>query len=311
MGSDLWVADQMSELTELLERHCRDEVTATMIPRLTLTRWNEKTKPSSVVFFPLLCVVARGRKRVMLGNEVFHYDPETYLIASADLPVCGEVVEAPYLGVAMALDTRVLAELLLEIPPLKEDLAASRALAVSVLGRDLLDPLLRMLRLLDCPEEIPVMAPLIEREILFRLLQGPRGMMLRQLALPASQLSQISRAIHVIRDRYDEALRIEDLAQTAGMSTPSFHRHFRAVTTMSPLQFQKQIRLQHARRMLMKNQADAATVGFEVGYESPSQFSREYRRMFGEPPGRDKSKARLSVMESGGPHPGHLHDQGV
>ncbi|MES2440221.1 MAG: AraC family transcriptional regulator [Verrucomicrobiota bacterium] len=290
----------MSELTELLERHCRDEVTATVIPRLMLTRWDEKTEPSAVVFFPLLCVVARGRKRVMLGDQEFYYDPETYLIASADLPVCGEVIEAPYLGVAMALDTRVLAELLLEMPPLKDGLAASRALAVSVFGRDLLDPLLRLLRLLDRPEEIPVMAPLIEREILYRLLQGPRGAMLRQLALPASQLSQISRAIHLIRARYDEALRIEDLAQAAGMSAPSFHRHFRAVTTMSPLQFQKQIRLQHARQMLLANQADAASVGFEVGYESPSQFSREYRRMFGEPPGRDKSRARLSLMESGG-----------
>ena len=162
---------------------------------------------------------------------------------------------------------------------------------------DLLDPLLRLLRLLDSPRDVPALAPLIEREILYRLLLGPKGGMLRQLAQPNSQLSQISRAIDVIRRQYNDTLRVEELARTAGMSSTSFHRHFRAVTAMSPLQFQKQIRLQEARRMLLAQKADAARVAFDVGYESASQFSREYRRLFGAPPGRDMIRLRNSPTE--------------
>jgi len=171
-------------------------------------------------------------------------------------------------------------------------------MAVNPLDDDLLDPLLRLLRLLDRPRDIPVLAPLIEREILYRLLCGPRGEMLRQLALPSSQLSQISRAINLIRERYDKSIRVDQLARTASMSATSFHRHFRAVTAMSPLQFQKRIRLQEARRRLLSQEVDAARVSFDVGYESASQFSREYRRMFGAPPGRDAAQARRALATS-------------
>ncbi|MEI9892789.1 MAG: AraC family transcriptional regulator [Chthoniobacter sp.] len=283
----------MKELSALLARHCGDNITATAIPRLTLSRSDVATELSTAIYYPLLCIVAQGRKRVFLGKEVFYYNPETYLVASTDLPVSGQVIEAPYLGMTLALDAGILAEVLLNLPVNPHGDAASMALAVTPLEDDgLLDPILRLLRLLDEPTHIPALAPLIEREILYRLLLGSRGEMVRQLATPSSQLSQISRAIGLIRQRFDQSIRIDELAREAGMSAPSFHRHFRAVTTMSPLQFQKQIRLQEARRKLLSSKMDAASVGFDVGYESASQFSREYRRLFGAPPGRDMARRR-------------------
>lgn len=272
-------------------------MTPTVIPRLTLSRAHQATEMSAAIYYPLFCVVASGRKRIFLGSEEFCYDPNTYLIASVDLPVTGQVIEGPCLGVTLALDPGLLAEMLLNLPAaVPGERVSSKAMAVNPLEGDLLDPLLRLLRLLDHPRDIPVVAPLVEREILYRLLQGPRGAMLRQLALPSSQLSQISRAIRLIRQRYDQTLRVEELAQAAGMSAPSFHRHFRAVTAMSPLQFQKHIRLQEARRLLLSQQADAARVSFDVGYESASQFSREYRRLFGAPPGRDAKRVRGELV---------------
>ncbi len=295
----------MSELCALLARHCHREMTPTAIPRLTLTRSEGVTEPTGALYYPLFCVVARGRKRVFLGDEVLHYDPSTYLIASLDLPVTGQVIEAPYLGATLALDPGALAALLLELPPAAGGGRATtalppKAMAVNALGADLLEPLLRLLRLLDRPGDIAVLAPLVEREILYRLLLGPRGESLRQRALPASRLSQVSRAIQLLRSRYDQPVRVEELARAAGMSAPSLHRHFRAVTNLSPLQFQKHLRLQEARRRLLAGPGDAASVGFGVGYESASQFSREYRRLFGAPPGRDATRVRRALIPRGG-----------
>jgi AraC-like DNA-binding protein len=286
----------MKELCALLDRHCRDEMTITAIPRLTLFRSAVVTSPAEVIAKPQFCVVAQGRKRILLGNQTHYYDPASYLVTSAHLPVCGEVVVAPYLGFTLALDPAMLAGLLLEMPPLADRNAPSRALAVSKLEKELLEPIVRLVRLLGEPEHLAMLAPLIEREILYRLLTGPRGEMLRHLAAPASQLSQISRAIEWIRTKYDQPVRVDELARFAGMSPPSLHRHFRAVTAMSPLQFQKRIRLHEARRRLLSESADAASVGFRVGYESPSQFSREYRRMFGAPPGRDINRVRKELI---------------
>lgn len=288
----------MSELCALITRHCDRAITPSAIPRLTLSRSSVRTKLSAAMYYPLLCVIAQGRKRIFLGDEEFRYDPNSYLVASVDLPVSGQVIEAPCLGVTLALDQATLATLLLEMPRATGDGAASKALAVNPLEPELLDPLLRLLRLLDRPDDIPVLAPLIEREILYRLLRGPRGEMLRQMALPSSQLSQISRAIRLIRERYDQTIRMEELARTASMSATSFHRHFRAVTAMSPLQFQKRIRLQEARRILHSQEVDAARVSFDVGYESASQFSREYRRLFGAPPGQDSLRARRTLTKA-------------
>ena len=285
----------MSELCDLITRHCRRDLTTTAFPRLVLSRVNAPTTLTAAMYYPLLCVVARGRKRIILGREEFYYDPNSYLIASLDLPVSGQVIEAPCLGVTLALDLPTLAALVLQMPPSSGERAASKALAVHPLEADLLDPLLRLLRLLDRPEDLPVLAPLIEREILYHLLRGPRGEKLRQMALPSSQLSQISRAIHLIRQRYQEKIPVEEMARTARMSATSFHRHFRAVTAMSPLQFQKRIRLQEARRRLLSEPTDAARVGFDVGYESASQFSREYCRLFGQPPSRDTRRERQAA----------------
>ena len=247
------------------------------------------------MYYPLFCVVARGRKRIFLGEEEFFYDPDCYLITSLDLPISGQVLEAPCLGITLALQPAKLAELLLELPAAADTRAAAKAVAVNSLGDDLRDPLLRLLRLLDRPADIPVLAPSIEREILYRLLCGPRGAMLRQMALPGSQLSQISRAIRLLQERYQEKIRTEELARAAGMSATSLHRHFRAVTAMSPLQFQKRLRLQEARRLLLTRDLDASRVSFDVGYESASQFSREYRRLFGQPPARDAARARRAL----------------
>ncbi len=287
----------MNELCALITRHCHRDLTPTAVPRLTLSRSNVTTELSAAMYYPLLCVVARGRKRIFLGHEEFQYDPNSYLVASVDLPVSGQVLEAPCLGVTLALEPATLAALLLEMPPASGGGTPSKAMAVNPLEADLLDPLLRLLRLLDRPGDIPVLAPIIEREILYRLLCGPRGEMLRQMALPSSQLSQISRAIH----RDSPALPSRPSASRnspglAGMSATSFHRHFRAVTAMSPLQFQKRIRLQEARRLLLSRDVDAGRVSFDVGYESASQFSREYRRMFGAPPGRDTATARRALV---------------
>ena len=285
----------MQELSTLIDRHCAQDNTQTPIPRLTLRRSEHKTDPTWNSAPPMFCVVALGRKRIFLGEEEFFYDPETYLVTTADLPCHGHITEAPYLGLTLELSQPLLADLVLEMERIPTERAASRAMAVDTLEGDLRDSLLRLLRLLDQPKHIAALAPLIEREILYRLLLGSRGDMLRQLAMPTSQFSQINRTINFIQQRYQLPIRIEELAQIASMSVPSFHRHFRSVTGMSPIQFQKRIRLQEARRRLLSHNEGSASVAFKVGYESPSQFSREYRRMFGAPPSVETATTRRAM----------------
>jgi AraC-like DNA-binding protein len=284
-----------NNLRELIARHCRHPQTPTAIPRLTLTRPTATAELAPGLVTPLLCVLASGSKRLVLGRDEYRYDPGNYLIASADLPVRGQVVVGPCLALTLAIEPTVVADVLLSLPPMQTVEPTPLALAVNHLDADLTDALERLLRLLDRPADIPVLAGQIEREIVYRLLCGAQGEMLRQLALPTSNISQISRAIGIIRARYDEKLRIEDLACTAGMSVTTFNRHFRAVTAMSPLQFQKRIRLYEARRMLLSHDVDAGNVGLDVGYVSPSQFNREYRRLFGEPPARDAAQVRKQL----------------
>ena len=276
-----------NDLRELIARHCRYPTTPTAVPRLNLSRSAATTESWPAVVTPLLCVLASGVKRLVLGRDEYRYDADAYLIASADLPVSGQVVVAPCLALTLAIDPVVVADVLLALPAMRTVQPTPLALAVNHLDADLADALERLLRLLDRPADIPVLAGLIEREIIYRLLCGTQGEMLRQLALPTSRLSQIGRAIGIIRARYDEKVRVDELARAAGMSVTSFHRHFRAVTAMSPLQFQKRIRLHEARRRLLSRDVDAASVSLDVGYESASQFNREYRRLFGDPPGRD------------------------
>ncbi len=293
----------LTELADLLGRHATEWATPTPVPRLVLCRSDAPTDPAAAVYEPLLCVLVRGRKRVTLGDDTFDYDPGHTLVASADLPVTGRVTEGPSLGCVLMLDLTRVAELLVDLPATDypaagadahADADAPKAMQVHPIGSDLLDPLVRLVRLIDRPADVPVLAPLVEREIHYRLLRGPHGAALREAARPDSHLARVARAIAVLRRRFAEPLPVEELARVAAMSPTSFHRHFRAATAMSPLQFQKQLRLREARRLLLARETDAAGVAFAVGYESPSQFGREYRRRFGLPPGRDAALARLA-----------------
>lgn len=285
--------EQLNRLCAIAARHAAAPNWETAIPRLSLYIGHGPTPPISGLFEPKVCLVLRGAKQIMIGDKVLRYDPASCFIASVDLPVSGCIIEAsparPYIGLALGLDRETIAGLLPDVPGRAE--AETRAFAVSAVTPALLDPWARLLALLDTPEDIGVLAPLIEREILYRLLRGPQGALLRQAARADSRLSQVREAIAWIRDHFDEPLRVETLADRAGMSLASFHRHFRTATAMSPLQYQKSLRLQQARRLLVAS-TDAARAAYAVGYESASQFSREYARMFGLPPGRDAARLR-------------------
>ena len=236
----------------------------------------------------------------MVGDRIFHYDTGKCLIASMDLPVTAQIVEAsperPYMAFSLAIDPAIVADLLLhEVEPTRT--ASSLAtVAIGEMGADLLDPLARLFALLDTPEDLSVLAPLIRREMVWRLLNGQHGAMLRQIGLVDSRMARIARAVSWIRDHFDEPLRVPGLAARVGMSPASFHRHFRAATAMTPIQYQKQIRLQAARRMLLAEGVGVAAIGYSIGYESASQFNRDYRRLFGEPPGRDRIAIRADVL---------------
>jgi AraC-like DNA-binding protein len=291
--------DLLEPLRATALRHASAARTATPLPGLAIHRADAPTGLMSGVYEPMLCLVLQGAKEVLIGDQVLRYDPQGYFIASLDLPATGRIVEAsvarPYLAVSLRLSRDGLAALLPGMPLDQakggRDDAQAQGFAVSPVTRDLIDPWTRLLALLDAPADIPVLAPLIEREILYRLLQGPQGPVLRQIATGDSRLSRVRRAIEQIRSCYDQPLRIEDLASLAGMSPASFHRHFKAATAMSPLQFQKTLRLQHARSLLIAT-PDVSRAGYAVGYESASQFSREYARQFGAPPARDAVRLR-------------------
>ncbi|WP_203921298.1 AraC family transcriptional regulator [Rugosimonospora africana] len=284
--------DQLGELRALIARHAAGRYLQTRLPGVVIMESHAPTEPLSAVARPSFAIVAQGVKRTVLAEQIFDYGPGQFAVISLDLPVTGHVLRAgpdrPFLGMGLTLSPAAIATLLLDAPTAARTDAAG--IAVSDATSDLLDPIIRLLHLLDRPEDIPVLAGAIEREILWRLINGEQGATIRQIGLADSRLSQISRAIRRIRAGYAEPLRIEDLAKVAGMSVTSFHRHFRAVTAMSPLQFQKRIRLQEARTRLITDSHDVAAVGYAVGYDSPSQFSREYRRLFGAPPGRDASR---------------------
>ncbi|PLX36390.1 MAG: AraC family transcriptional regulator CmrA [Hyphomicrobiales bacterium] len=286
----------LDDLRDLIARHGEEGRFDTAIPRVALARVEGRTMPKPMVYEPFFCIVAQGAKEVMLGERIVRYARGNYLIVSLDLPVSSAICEAspqhPLLSTSLSLNPGMLADILLTLPENAVEPSSPSGLEVSTVTEDLLDAMVRMLCLLDQPKDIPMLAPLIEREILYRLMQGDQGAMLRQIALADSRLSQIARAIGWIRKNFSEPMRVEALAGIAGMSASSFHRHFKAATAMSPLQFQKQIRLQEARKLLLAQKAEASRVGFAVGYESPSQFSREYSRLFGIPPGRDAAQLR-------------------
>jgi AraC-like DNA-binding protein len=252
------------------------------------------------MYQPALCVVAQGRKQALLGKEVFRYDPGRYLIYTVDLPLTFQVEEAskdrPYLGFRMNLDPSLVASVMIEsgIDPKKND-ARLKAMDVGTTDANLLDAIVRLVRLLDAPLEREVLAPLISREIIFRLLADGQGARLGHLFASTGDSRRISKAIGHLRDNLDRPLRVNDLAHELGMSVSGFHHHFKSVTSMSPLQFQKEIRLQEARRLMLGEDLDAASAGFRVGYEDPSYFSREYKKHFGAPPQRDIAKLRENL----------------
>jgi len=253
------------------------------------------------VMEPTFVIVAQGAKRAMLGDAVFEYGQGQFLVVGVELPIAGCVIEAspdkPYLGAGMTLRASTISSLLLEMGPAAAN-SEPAGYAVSDASEDLIDTVVRMLRLKDSPRDAAVLGPLVERELVWRLLHGAQGAMVRQIGLADSRLSQVSRAIRWIRVHHAEPIRIEALAEMAAMSASSLHRHFRAVTTMSPLQYQKLIRLQEARSRLLAASQDIAAVGLSVGYDSPSQFSREYSRLFGAPPGRDVARLRTDSIAS-------------
>jgi len=299
--------EPLAELRTLIARHAHGVEMATALPGLMLASIDGPTQPIHHLYEPVFAVVAQGAKRAVLGEKLIDYRAGQYLLVSVDLPITGHVAEAsaeaPFLAAGLMLKPAAIASLLLEAAAGAVTTSASTAgLGVSNLTGELLDPLVRLLRLLDLPRDVAVLAPMAEREILWRLLCGEQGAMLRQIGLADSRLSQVGRAIGWIRKHYAEPLRTDQLASIAAMSLSSFHRHFRAVTSMSPLQYQKQIRLQEARARLMAEAGDVAAIGFGVGYDSPSQFSREYSRLFGVPPGRDSKRLRsLSIAAPGMP----------
>jgi AraC-like DNA-binding protein len=288
----------IAKLAELIERHVsRTGMISTAVSRLSLFRADEPTVPLPAVYDASVCLVAQGSKRVSLGEQTLTYDAAHYLLVSVDLPLVGHVTQAsrdaPYLCCKIDIDQAALADLILaegsrapkaDLPPL----------AVYRSDDDLLDAACRLIRLLDRPDSIAALAPLIEREILYWLLTGPHGPALRYMAVADSHLSQVSRAIAAIRSGFHQQLRIGEIAAAAGMSSSSLHHHFKAVTRMTPLEYQKQLRLQEARRLMLSQGASAGTAGFTVGYDSPSQFSREYSRLFGAPPRRDIERLQAS-----------------
>ena len=285
--------DKLDRLCAIALRHHDDGRRGGVVPRLAIHVSGAPTGALPGMCEPMICIVLQGAKQVMIGDRLLHYGAADQLIASIDLPVSGCVVEAsadkPYIVVSMALNQDAVTSLLSDLPSRVEEPTAG--FAVGAVTPQLLDSWARLLALFESPGDVPVLAPMLEREILYRILQGPQGGLLRQAVMADSRLSQVRAAIGWIRTHFDKPLRVEALAEIAGMSPASFHRHFKQATAMSPLQYQKSLRLQEARRLLIAS-ADAARAAYSVGYESASQFSREYARMFGCPPARDAERLR-------------------
>ena len=276
----------------------------TAIPGLSLYRRYEPTQPASIMYEPRICLIAQGAKRVMLGDDTYVYDAYHFLITSVDLPTVVQIIKAsadkPYLGLVMKIDQREISQLMVDsnLPSLRPQ-QSSRAMAVGEVTLPLIRAFQRLVELLSEPENIPILAPIIKREIFYRLLVGDQGMRLRHMASAGTQSQQIARAIDWLKSNYTQPLRIDELASQVNMSTSTFHHHFRAVTAMSPLQYQKWLRLNEARRLMLADNQDASSAAFQVGYESPSQFNREYSRLFGNSPLRDVTNLRqITSMET-------------
>jgi AraC-like DNA-binding protein len=290
----------LDTLRQLVSRHARNSHEPTAIEGLTITATDGPTSPRAGVAEPSLGLVIQGRKRTVSGDRVFDYAAGEFLIAQLDLPVIGQVTEAsagrPFLGIGIRIEPPQIAAMLLEATlPLQDTPARAPGIAVATAGPPLLDALARLASLLDTPQDVRILAPPYRREVLWRLLTGPQGAVVRQIGQADGNLSHITRTVQWIRDHHDGTIRIDQLASLAQMSESTFHRHFRAVTHMTPIQYQKAVRLQQARLALVSGGRDVAEVAHAVGYDSASQFSREYRRLFGAPPGLDAQRIRAAA----------------
>ena len=285
----------LKELASLIARYAEaDGVHETTVPRLSIVRFSKPSQPVHGVHKASICIVAQGRKQLIVGDDVYRYEPSQQLLVSCDLPLIGQVIEAsedePYLSMKLELDPELCTEMLLKVPPAPAE--TGFGLSISKTEPSLLDAMTRLLRLHDTPDDVAELAPLIEREILYRLLKSEHAGFIRRILEPQHRHRHVGRAITWIQENYARAFTIEEVASLSGMSASSLHQHFREATAMSPLQYQKQLRLQEARRLILTRSLDAATAGHSVGYESPSQFSREYKRLFGAPPQRDIERLR-------------------
>ncbi|WEX89303.1 AraC family transcriptional regulator [Sinorhizobium garamanticum] len=291
------------EMIDIIARIAeKDGDHVTLVPGLSVHRHSSTAKPNCAAYKPSLAIIVQGAKRVVLGDETLVYGASDYLLTSIDLPVISQVSQAspeePYMSLAFQIDTGKIPALLDLIGDHRAKPSASaRGMTVSKITPDLEDATLRLLRLLERPDDIAALLPLIEQELLYRLLTGPHGTRLRQMTTAESQPHQIGRAVAWLKEHYAHPLRIDDLASRVSMSVSSLHHHFKAITAMSPLQYQKQLRLQEARRLMLEERLDAGDAGHQVGYESQSQFSREYSRQFGEPPARHIGRVRRSLVE--------------
>lgn len=293
------MTDDLSRHLDIALRHASEGVTQTPIPCLEISVGQATEATSPCLYRSMICFILRGSKEVALNEDLLRYDPAQYLISALDLPLSGRICDADdgasYVALSMTLDPALLAEVAVSMPASRDAEPQGVGIAINPMTAPLRDTLLRLLALLDTPHDIPGLAPIIERELLYRLLQGPQGRLLRQIAQPDGALGRIRRAVAWIRDHHATRLRIKALCDASGMSRASLHRHFVALTGLSPIQYQKQLRLQEARQLLLAGDHSASDVAFAVGYESASQFSREYVRQFGAPPVRDIRQIRQAI----------------
>lgn len=276
----------------------------TGVPSLTLMHATQLSEPLESVYAPSICVVAQGAKTATLAGETYRYDPSSYLVTSVELPISGRITEAspeiPYLSLKLNFDTDAIMEIVQEMSrPTWVPSESCLGITVSKTSPALLESLVRLLELLNTREDVPILAPLVIREILYRVLQSEQGALIRQFALIGSHSHKIAQAIQLIRQQFNCSIVIEHLAESVNMSTSAFHKHFKRVTAMSPLQYQKTLRLQEARRLMLAETLQASEAAFRVGYESPSQFNREYARMYGRPPMLDVQELKGSIAGSG------------
>lgn len=294
----------MTPLHQSIARHIdavsrEDGFFETAIEELILTRSTTETLPHPVLYKPALCVVAQGAKRTLLDGDAIAYQDMQALVVTAEMPIRSGITRAskaaPYLGLILEFDLRLLGEVLEEFSDPPKPAGRGPALLVHDVQGALADSVLRLVNLLDMPAAIPVLAKSAMREIYYWLLSGPHGASISRLATPDSHTERLSRAIHLLRENLTRSIAVEELAAAAKMSPSSFHQHFKALTLLTPLQYQKQLRLLEARRLMLADAVTATTAAYRVGYESPSQFSREYARMFGAPPRRDVAVMRTTA----------------